>query len=164
LEYEGEEASAVECASDTHAGNRPLTPARGDALASPPNDRHMRAMPGSPLKRQRRLGVRLEDGSVIAFPRMPRVANLPLGWRHFPVAQKIEHLIGFDQAREILSWPMAELDPLRLSLKMPVIGVVLRLGIKPALAEAALERDRERVLAQMAREFRALKAADAQAR
>jgi hypothetical protein len=118
-------------------------------------------MAGSPLKRQRKLGVRAEDGSIITFPRMPRVADLPPGWRHFSVAQKIEHLIGFDQAREILSWPMAELDPLRLSLKMQVIGVVLRLGIKVALAEAALERDRERVLEEMAHEYRALKAATA---
>ena len=31
-------------------------------------------MAGSPLKPQRRLGVRLEDGRVIAFPRMRRVA------------------------------------------------------------------------------------------
>jgi hypothetical protein len=56
---------------------------------------------------------------------------------------------------------MAELDPLRLSLKMQVIGVVLRFGIKAALAEAALERDRDRVFAEMAREYRALKAAAA---
>jgi hypothetical protein len=118
-------------------------------------------MSGSPLKRQRKLGLRADDGSVIAFPRMPRVGDLPPGWRHFSVPQKIEHLIGFDQAREILSWPMAELDPLRLSLKMQVIGVVLRLGIKAALAEAALERDRERVFEEMAREYRALKAAAA---
>jgi hypothetical protein len=56
---------------------------------------------------------------------------------------------------------MAGLDPLRLSMKMQVIGVVLRLGIKAALAEAALERDRERVFEEMAREWRALKAARA---
>jgi hypothetical protein len=119
-------------------------------------------MAGSPLKRQRKLGVRLEDGRVIAFPHAARrVADLPPGWRHFSVAQKIEQLIGFDQAREILSWPMAGLDPLRLSMKMQVIGVVLRFGIKAALAEAALERERERVFEEMAREYRALKAAAA---
>ena len=56
---------------------------------------------------------------------------------------------------------MTGLDRLRLSLKMQVIGVVLRLGIKAALAEAALERDRERVFEEMAREYRALKAASA---
>jgi hypothetical protein len=51
-------------------------------------------MAGSPLKRQRKLGVRDEDGSVIAFPYMPRVADLPRGWRHWSPAEKIEHLLG----------------------------------------------------------------------
>jgi hypothetical protein len=116
-------------------------------------------MAGSPLKRQRKLGVRLEDGRVIAFPRMPRVVDLPPGWRHFSVAQKIEHLIGFDQAREILSWWMAELDPLRLSLKMQVVRVVFAICLKAALDGATRERDRERVFEEMAREYAALKAA-----
>ena len=58
-------------------------------------------MAGSPLKRPRKQGVRLEDGSVIAFPYMPRVADLPPGWRHFTTAQKIEHLIGLDRCYEI---------------------------------------------------------------
>jgi hypothetical protein len=53
-------------------------------------------MASSPLKRQRKLGVRDEDGSVIAFPRMPRVAGLPRGGRHFSAAEKIEHLIGLE--------------------------------------------------------------------
>jgi hypothetical protein len=38
--------------------------------------------------------VRLDDGTVIASPRMPRVADLPKGWRHFSPAQEIDHLIG----------------------------------------------------------------------
>jgi hypothetical protein len=46
-------------------------------------------------------------------------------------------------------------------LKTARVHVVLRLGIKAALAEAALERDRERVFEEMAREYRALKAAAA---
>jgi DNA invertase Pin-like site-specific DNA recombinase len=54
---------------------------------------------------------------------------------------------------------MTGLDRLRLSLKMQVMGVVLRIGIKAAIAEAALERDRERVFAEMAREWAAMKAA-----
>jgi hypothetical protein len=66
----------------------------------PPNTR---AMAGSPLKRQRKAGVRTDNGSIIAFPRMPRVADLPRGWRHFSAAEKIEHLIGLDRCREILS-------------------------------------------------------------
>jgi hypothetical protein len=72
-------------------------------------------MAGSPLKRQRKAGIRADDGSVIAFPYMPRVADLPRGWRHWSPAQKIEHLLGMtlDDMAEILSWPIAELDPFR---------------------------------------------------
>ena len=77
---------------------------------------HARAMTGSPLKRARKQGVRLADGSIIAFPYMPRVADLPPGWRHFTTAEKIEHLIGLDRCEEILSWgPITELDAIRLS-------------------------------------------------
>ena len=134
-------------ARDEHAalcGAKPqLLYARGVILLLPARSTRHRSEPmaGSPLKRQRRLGVRLEDGRVIAFPRMPRVADLPPGWRHFSVAQKIEHLIGFDRAREILSWPMAGLDPLRLSFKVQVMHVILRIYRKAALGEAARERD-----------------------
>jgi hypothetical protein len=113
-------------------------------------------MAGSPLKRQRKVGIRREDGSVIAFPRMPRVADLPPGWRHFSPAEKIEHLISLDRAAEILTWSPAELDALRLSLWMQVWRVVFRIGGKAYLdgslgREAASERDRERLLAEMAR-------------
>jgi hypothetical protein len=83
--------------------------------------------------RQRKFGVRAEDGSVIAFPYMPRVAELPPGWRHFSAAQKIEHLIGLDRCYEILSWPWAGLDPLRRSFRMQVIRVLLPIGIKAML-------------------------------
>jgi hypothetical protein len=111
-------------------------------------------MAGSPLKRQRRLGGRAEDGSVIAFPRMPRVADLPPGWRHFSAAQKIEHLIGLDRCYEILSWPWAGLDPLRRSMQMQVIRVLLPIGIKALLdgsldREAARERDRKEALERL---------------
>lgn len=34
-------------------------------------------MAGSPLKRARKQGIRLDDGSVVAVPRTPRVADLP---------------------------------------------------------------------------------------
>ena len=114
-------------------------------------------MPGSPLKRQRKQGVRLDDNSIIAFPYMPRVADLPSGWRHFTTAQKIEHLIGLDRCEEILSWgPITELDPLRLSFQMQVINVFLRIGLKAALdgtlaCEAARERERERILSDLTR-------------
>jgi hypothetical protein len=114
-------------------------------------------MAGSPLKRQRKQGVRLDDGSMIAFPYMPRVADLPPGWRHFTMAEKIEHLIGLDRCDEILSWgPVTELDPLRLSFQMQVIRILLRIGLKAVLdgtlaREAARERDRQRILEGLAR-------------
>jgi hypothetical protein len=84
-------------------------------------------MAGSPLKRARKQGVRLDDGSIIAFPYMPRVADLPPGWRHFTAAQKIDHLIGLDRCREILSWgPITELDPLRQSLQWQMMSLNCR--------------------------------------
>ena len=115
-------------------------------------------MAGSPLKRARKLGVRRKDGSIIAFPYMPRVADLPKGWRHFTAAQKIEHLIGLDRCYEILSWPWAGLDPLRRSMQMQVMRVLLAIGVKALLdgklgREAARERERQRVLEELARGF-----------
>ena len=112
---------------------------------------------GSPLKRQRKAGVRDAGRSVIAFPYMPRVADLPPGWRHFSAAQKIEHLIGLGRCYEILSWgPIAELDPMRRSMRMQVLRVIMPIGIKALLdgrlgRDAARERDRQRVLDELAR-------------
>jgi hypothetical protein len=100
-------------------------------------------MAGSPLKRQRKLGVRAKDGSVIAFPRMPRVADLPPGWRHFSAAQKIEHLVGLNRCYEILSWPRGELDPLRRSMQMQVIRVLCR----SASRRCSMARSAARLLA-----------------
>src|SRR5262249_2039735 len=119
----------------------------------------MRAMAGSPLKRARKQGLRLADGSVIAFPCMPRVADLPPGWRHFTTAQKIEHLIGLDRCREILSWgPITELDPLRQSFQWQVMRVFLSIGIKAPLdgtlaREAQRERNRVAVLDELTRKL-----------
>ena len=105
----------------------------------------------------RKQGVRLDDGTINAFPYMPRVADLPPGWRHFTTAQKIEHLIGLDRWEEILSWgPITELDPLRLSFQMQVMRIFLRIGLKAALdgtlaREATRDRDRQRILSEMTR-------------
>jgi hypothetical protein len=115
-------------------------------------------MAGSPLKRQRKLGLRAKDGRVIAFPYMPRVADLPSGWRRFSAAQKIEHLIGLDRCYEILSWPWAGLDPLRRSMQMQVIRVLLPIGIKALLdgsldREAVRERNRAGALEEIARKL-----------
>ena len=90
---------------------------------------------------------------------MPRVAELPPGWRHFSAAQKIEHLIGLDRCYEILSWGFyAELDPLRRSMQMQVMRVLLPIGIKAYLDRsldraAGRERNRAAVLEELARRF-----------
>jgi len=115
-------------------------------------------MAGSPLKRQRKLGARREDGSVIAFPYMPHVADLPPGWRHFSAAQKIEHLIGLDRCYEILSWPPGELDPLCRSMQMQVMRILWRICIKAVLdgsldRELARERNRAAVLDELNHKF-----------
>ena len=110
-------------------------------------------MAGSPLKRARKQGVRLADGSIIAFPYMPRVADLPPGWRHFSTAEKIEHLIGLDRCEEILSWgPITDLDPLRLSFQLQVMRVFLRIGLR-AVLDGTLDREaaRERILSEITR-------------
>ena len=115
-------------------------------------------MAGSPLKRARKQGIRREDGSIVAFPRMPRVADLPPGWRRFSAAQKIEHLIGLDRCYDILSWPPSELDPLCRSMQMQVMRILWRICIKAVLdgsldREIARERNRATVLEELNHKF-----------
>jgi hypothetical protein len=76
-------------------------------------------------------------------------------------AQKIEHLLGMtlDDIAEIMSWPIAQLDPFRPSVRMQVMRIVFAIGVKALLdgklgREAARERDHERVLGEMARNLR----------
>jgi hypothetical protein len=71
---------------------------------------------------------------------MPRVSDLPSDWRHFSAAQKIEHLIGLDRCYEILSWSCDGLDPLRCSMQMQVIRILLRIGISVVL-DGSLDRE-----------------------
>ena len=90
--------------------------AREPALLSCAGNRpHIALMAGSPLKRQRKAGIRADDGRVIAFPYMPRVADLPPGWRYWSPAQKIEHLLGMslDRAADILRAVEAKSDATR---------------------------------------------------
>ena len=70
---------------------------------------------------------------------MPRVAELPSGWRHFSSMQKIEHLIGLDRSYEILSWSPDAFDPVRLSMKSQVIRIILSICTK-AMLEGKLSR------------------------
>ena len=125
-------------------------------------------MAGSPLKRMRKAGVTHPvTGELIPFPYMPRVAELPPGWRHFTTAQKIDHLIGLDRCYKIMSWgPITELNPLRASFRWQVWRVVFMTGVKAMLdgtlaREAARERDRERILEELSRGFAEHAARDA---
>jgi hypothetical protein len=118
-------------------------------------------MAGSPLKRQRKAGIRADDGSVIAFPYMPRTADLPRGWRNFGPAQKVEHLLNMslDRAAEVLSWgPVADLDEHRLHVWLQVWRIVFMIGTKALLdgkleRDAARERNQDRILGELIREF-----------
>jgi hypothetical protein len=51
--------------------------------------------------------------------------------------------MSLDRAAEILTWPLAELGPLRLSLRMQVSHIVFMIGVK-ALLEGKLGRERGR--------------------
>jgi hypothetical protein len=104
-------------------------------------------MPGSPLKRQRQLGVRAEDGSVIAFPSLthPRAGLSHAQWRALGPAEKTERLFGMslDDLYEIMSWPIGELDPFRLSVRMQVMRIIFAIGAK-ALLDGRLGREAAR--------------------
>jgi hypothetical protein len=116
-------------------------------------------MAGSALKRMRKAGITDPvTGKLVPFPYMPRVAELPTGWRRFSTAEKIEHLLGMDLSRiaEILMWPLADLDELQLSLRWQVWRVVFWFGLRAWRAgefdhDADRERDRERRLEALAR-------------
>jgi len=113
-------------------------------------------MAGSPIKRMRKAGIADPiTGELVRFPYMPHVSDLPPGWRYLTTAQKVEHLIGLDRCREILSWgPPTGLDPLRLSFQMQVMRILLRIGLKAMLdgtlaRAAARERDKDRILGEL---------------
>jgi hypothetical protein len=66
--------------------------------------------------------------------------------------------MGLDQARHILLWPRAELDPLRLSLQVQVIRVVMNIAGTALLSgkldrEVERERERDRAQARLMSEF-----------
>jgi hypothetical protein len=117
-------------------------------------------MTGSPLKRQRKAGVvDPVTGELVPFPYLshPRAGLSNAQWRALSPGEKIERLLNMplDRAAEILTWPLAELDPLGLSLRMQVSRIVFMIGMK-AMREGKLgrERDRDRVLDRLSLELR----------
>jgi hypothetical protein len=120
-------------------------------------------MAGSPIRRARKADVRADDGSVIAFPRLthPRAGLSHARWRALSPSEKLERLFGLslDDIHEIQSWPIGELDPFRLSVRMQVTRVVFMIGLKAHLdgtlaRAAARERDGPRLLEELDRRLR----------
>jgi hypothetical protein len=102
------------------------------------------------MRKLRKTGVRDANGKVVAFPFLPRVADLPPRWGQWSPSEKIERLLGMSLYRccEILSWaPTSELDRLRLSMQVQVLRVILMIGTRALLdsklgREAARQRNR----------------------
>ena len=120
------------------------------------------SMPGRPILKARKATVRTSDGSVIAFPHLSRLrAGLSHAeWRSLSPSEKLERMfsMSLDDLYAIMSWPIGELDPFRLSVRMQVTRVVFMVGVKAMLdgklsRDAARERDRERVLGERIRGF-----------
>jgi hypothetical protein len=66
--------------------------------------------------------------------------------------------MSLDDLFEITSWPIGELDPFRLSVRMQVCRVVFMIGSKAHFdgrldRDAARERNRERIKELARREF-----------
>ena len=64
--------------------------------------------------------------------------------------------MSLDDLFEITSWPIGELDPFRLSVRMQVCRIVFMIGTKAFLdgklgRDAARERNRERIIKQLVR-------------
>ena len=117
-------------------------------------------MAGSPLKRQRKLGVRDEDGNLVRFPYLRPVSgrNGQRDWRVWSPAQKLEYLLGMtlDDMHDILAWSPNELDPYRLGVLAQVALTILKISVKAGLHEKAdRERDRQRVLERVDAALRA---------
>jgi hypothetical protein len=97
--------------------------------------------------------------ALSSFPRLthPRAGLSHAQWRTLGPAEKIERLLGMslDRAAEILSWgPVADLDPQRAHLWLQVWRVVFMIGTKALFdgklsRDAALERDRDRILGEL---------------
>jgi hypothetical protein len=109
------------------------------------------------MRKLRKTGAVDPDGNVVTIPRLPSVTGprTPSGWSRWSAAEKVEHLLGMslDRMHDYLAWPADDLDPYRLAAQTQVIRVVAMVAAKVGV-EARRNRDRERIVAQMAREFR----------
>ena len=95
-------------------------------------------MPGTPIKRARRGGIRLADGTVIAFPKLthPRAGLSHAEWRALSPGEKLERLFGIslEPMAEILAWPVAETDSHWITLGLDKdLNVAMMLAARNAI-------------------------------
>jgi hypothetical protein len=119
-----------------------FTGARESALASAPHTRTDARLPAQATV-QGRHPHRGRQRHPLPVPHHPRAGLSNAQWRALSPGEKIERLLNIplDRAAEILAWPLAELDPLRLSLRMQVWRIVFMIGMK-AMREGKLGRER----------------------
>jgi hypothetical protein len=110
------------------------------------------------MRKLRKTGAVDQDGNVVTIQRLPSVAgsNKPPGWTRLSDAEKVEHLLGMslDRMHDYLSWSADGLDPCRLAAQTQAVRVITMVAARVGV-EAARGRERERVLAAMARGLRA---------
>jgi hypothetical protein len=89
-------------------------------------------MPGTPIARKG--GIRLADGTLIAFPRLthPRAGLSHAQWRALSPVEKIERQLGLSltQMAEIISRPWEQCDRAEMAIKARVLCVFLAMGAK----------------------------------
>ncbi len=95
-------------------------------------------MPGTPIKHARKGGIRLADGTVIAFPKLthPRASLSHAQWRALSPMERIERQLGLnlDQMVEIMFRPWEECDAAWMAIKTRVPCVTLAIGARMILA------------------------------
>jgi hypothetical protein len=111
-------------------------------------------MAGSPLKRARKQGVRLADGSIIAFPYMPRVLRAPAALASFLDGREDQTFARPRSLRDpvVAAGPVVALDKgashphvFRICAKAMLHGTLGR--------EVARERERAEALKKLVRDL-----------
>ena len=115
-------------------------------------------------------GLRHSRGAVVGLTsiserlpiRHPRAGLSHAQWHALSPGEKLERLFGMslDDIYESMSWPIGELDPFSLSVRMQVTRVVFAIGVKALLDgtlghEAARERNRDAALERLTEALRA---------
>jgi hypothetical protein len=89
-------------------------------------------MPGSPIRRTRRGGIRLADGTVIAFPKLthPRAGLSHAQWRPCRpwIRSSGNSALSLDEICEIICRPWEECDAAWLAIKTRVLSVFWAIG------------------------------------